>query len=424
MILKGSQRGGSGQLALHLMNDRDNDHVTLQELRGFMSDDLAGALDEAHAMSMATQCRQFMFSLSLNPPKDAQCSVEDLQAAANRAEEVLGLGDQPRALIIHEKRGRRHAHVVWSRIDADEMKAVPMPFFKNKLNALAKELYLEHGWDLPDGLKENGWKNPLNFTLAEWQQAQRLDLDPKELKQLFREAWQRSDNAQSFAGALEAHGYYLARGDRRGFVAVDLHGEVFSVARMVGEKTKTIEARLGSPERLRSVDEVTADNSQLMTDRLRDVLDEQRQLHAEKIKELQAERLALVEAQRQERDELKTAQESRWAEENAERQSKFRKGVRGLWDVLTGRAAHMRAQNESEAFAAHRRDVDQRQQLFDAQMEERRDVTERLEACREEQRDESMRTSRQIAYLLKLERYETQDAPERERSRHRGHTLH
>lgn len=35
MILKGSQRAGAGALASHLMNDRDNDHVTVLEIRGF-----------------------------------------------------------------------------------------------------------------------------------------------------------------------------------------------------------------------------------------------------------------------------------------------------------------------------------------------------------------------------------------------------
>jgi len=46
MILVGSQRGGASQLAAHLMNDRDNDHVTIEELRGFVADDLRGALNE------------------------------------------------------------------------------------------------------------------------------------------------------------------------------------------------------------------------------------------------------------------------------------------------------------------------------------------------------------------------------------------
>ncbi|WP_231704036.1 hypothetical protein [Cochlodiniinecator piscidefendens] len=55
MILKGSQRAGARDLSDHLMNERDNDHVELLDMRGFMADDLHGALDEAHAISKATQ---------------------------------------------------------------------------------------------------------------------------------------------------------------------------------------------------------------------------------------------------------------------------------------------------------------------------------------------------------------------------------
>ena len=48
MILEGSQRGNAAKLARHLMNTRDNDHVELHELRGFVSDEqLLDALLEA-----------------------------------------------------------------------------------------------------------------------------------------------------------------------------------------------------------------------------------------------------------------------------------------------------------------------------------------------------------------------------------------
>lgn len=50
MILKGSHRGNAAKLATHLMNTQDNEHVSLYELRGFMSeDDLHGALKESEA---------------------------------------------------------------------------------------------------------------------------------------------------------------------------------------------------------------------------------------------------------------------------------------------------------------------------------------------------------------------------------------
>lgn len=74
----------------HLLNDFDNDHVELIECRGFIADDLACALDEAHVISKATQCRQFLFSLSLNPPMDHICTAKDFLKAADRAESKLG----------------------------------------------------------------------------------------------------------------------------------------------------------------------------------------------------------------------------------------------------------------------------------------------------------------------------------------------
>jgi len=59
MILKGSQRAGGAQLAAHLLNERDNDHVTLGELRGFAADDLHGAFKEAQAVASGTRCKQY-----------------------------------------------------------------------------------------------------------------------------------------------------------------------------------------------------------------------------------------------------------------------------------------------------------------------------------------------------------------------------
>lgn len=51
MILKGSQRGFGQNLAAHLMNARDNEHIHLHELRGFASDTLKEAFKEAEAIS-------------------------------------------------------------------------------------------------------------------------------------------------------------------------------------------------------------------------------------------------------------------------------------------------------------------------------------------------------------------------------------
>ncbi|HET7060868.1 MAG TPA: hypothetical protein VFI43_01675 [Nitrosospira sp.] len=111
MILVGNQRGGAKDLALHLLK-QENEHVEVHEVRGFASDNLMAALNEAYAISRATHCKQFLFSLSLNPPKHENVSTETFKQAIERAEKKLGLNDQPRAIVFHEKNGRRHCHAV------------------------------------------------------------------------------------------------------------------------------------------------------------------------------------------------------------------------------------------------------------------------------------------------------------------------
>ncbi len=112
MILKGSQRAGARQLSAHLLNTRDNDHVSVFDLRGFMDDSLPDALTEAQAVARGTRCKQYLFSLSLNPPSDRTVSEADFLKAADAAEKKLGLEGNPRAIVFHEKHGRRHAHAV------------------------------------------------------------------------------------------------------------------------------------------------------------------------------------------------------------------------------------------------------------------------------------------------------------------------
>src|ERR1700720_3923635 len=90
------------------MNDRDNDHVELHELRGFASGDLAGAFLEIETAAEATKCRQLFFSVSLNPPKGRNPGVDDFETAADLIEAKFpALKDQPRAIVFHEKEGRR-----------------------------------------------------------------------------------------------------------------------------------------------------------------------------------------------------------------------------------------------------------------------------------------------------------------------------
>lgn len=130
MILKGSQRAGGRALALHLLRQDENDHIEIHEVRGFVSRNLIGAFKEAYAVSRGSRCKQFLFSLSLSPPSDKSVSVETFEQSIAKAEARLGLAGLPRVIVFHEKKGRRHAHCVWSRIDPKTMRARQLSHFK------------------------------------------------------------------------------------------------------------------------------------------------------------------------------------------------------------------------------------------------------------------------------------------------------
>ena len=67
---------------------------------------------------------------------------------------------------------------------------------------IAHDLYLEHGWDMPRGLKAHGIARAENYDLAEAQQSKRAKRDTEELKRLFQTCWEMSDDLTSFrAGA-------------------------------------------------------------------------------------------------------------------------------------------------------------------------------------------------------------------------------
>jgi hypothetical protein len=77
-------------------------------------------------------------------------------------------------------------------------------------------------------------------------------------------------------------GFVLARGDRRGHVALDYQGELYAVARYAGVKTKDMCKRLGDPKELPSIEQAKGQISSDMTGRLRQHL-----THAEKTKQRQ-----------------------------------------------------------------------------------------------------------------------------------------
>ena len=315
MIFVGNNRGNGQNLARHLMSD-ENDHVTLHEISGFASDTLAGAFKEVEALSRGTKCQKYLYSLSLNPPANERVDTEFFMDAISKAEQKLGLEGQTRAIVFHEKENRRHCHVVWNRIDVEQMKAINMIYPKRKLMDVSKDLYLEHG-------------------------------------------------------------LMLAKGDRRGYVATDINGEVYALARWANVKTKDVKARLGDSNTLPSLEQAQAKLAQIVTPAIERLSKQEAKKH-ETIK-AQQEKLFwhLADKHKQERQTLKKHQDARELKEIKIRQERFNKGLRGLFDRIIGTHSKIKKQNELEAYQSAKRDQKQRDTLIFKQMQQRRQLAQR-----------------------------------------------
>lgn len=267
-------------------------------------------------------------------------------------------------------------------------------------------------------------KNPLNYTLVEFQQAKRIGVDdPREIKQIFHEAFRQSDNAKAFKAALEDSGFYLARGDRRGMVAVDLHGKVFSVPRWAGIKTKELRTKFPDPGNLQPVDAVEASIKQNLKDKMRQHMTETLRAFRAELAPIYAERKTLVAGQRVARNKLKQQQSIRAKQEAKHRSERYRSGLLGVYDLLIGKQRAIRKENEADLLICRLRDRNERESLFKAQMKSRRSIQDKIELARIAERKKRKALSKKIADVLNITR-ELSKQPERgERSRGRDRSF-
>jgi hypothetical protein len=378
MLLKASQRSGTRELAAHLLNTRDNDHIELYDLRGFAAADLTDAFDEIEGQARGTKVKKPLFSVSLSPPQEAEATYEHFEDAIAQIETTFGLENQPRAVVFHEKKGRRHAHVVWSLIDTERQRGLEVKFYKNRLMKISRELYLKHGWTLPAGLRRGGKGRVENYTMAEAKRAARAGLNPEEFKRMVRETLDRSDGLKAFEAGLAEKGLYLAKGSR-GFCVVDHAGGVHALARVTGYRKKEVEARLGSPHSLPDVDQVQSFlQKQQQNQRLKRSTEELKRRQAAEKAALVKELEVMKERQREARRELARRQAERKAFEEFRRAERIRGGLTWLFEKLPWRQARAKKQAAREREETRRRDLAERQGMSRTQRQERLELQRQL----------------------------------------------
>lgn len=236
MIIKGNRHNNGGKLASYMMNGdaRKGERAELHQLKGFgEAGNIAEAFRDLEIMAEATKADNALFHVQIRLPEHERLTPEQWEHAADRAEKRLGLTGQPRAITFHinDKTGERHMHVGWSLIDAEEMKAKPVPFFKFRLKSLARQL--ENEFDITRVKNERDGPILYAATKNEQQQAQRLGLDKDAIRNTIRACWERSDCGRSFDDALANEGYILAQGTRRDYVVMDHAGGLHALGKRI-----------------------------------------------------------------------------------------------------------------------------------------------------------------------------------------------
>ena len=233
MIAKGTPHNNGARLARYMTKGKDGERAELWELRGFASPDVVDAFRSIHVIAEATKAQDPFFHVQLRNPEGDTLSRSQWEYAANRVERMLGLKDQPRAIAFHvdEETGHEHMHVAWSRIDEETMTAKALPFYKERLKKISRELELHFGLTLVPNERESSIKYAP--TRDQEEQARRLGVDIHEVRQTIRNCYEHSDCGRSFEVALAQEGLLLAQGDRRDFVVIDYGGGIHALGKRI-----------------------------------------------------------------------------------------------------------------------------------------------------------------------------------------------
>jgi len=261
VIVKGTSCAGAGRLATHLTRTDTNERAELKDIRGVAAEDLLGALREMEAVAAGARTSKPFYHGSINTRADERLTDEQRAYAIDKLEASLGLTGQARVVVVHEKEGREHCHIVWSRIDLDRMAAISDSHNYRKHEEVARALEREFGLERVQGahVERDGKDRPERTpSHREMLQAERTGLSTQQAKELMTATWQTTTNGKEFEAALAEKGWMLARGDRRDFVAIDPNGGVHSIARRIeGAKAEDVRQRFADidPRDLKSVAE-------------------------------------------------------------------------------------------------------------------------------------------------------------------------
>lgn len=249
MIINGGSRSNGAFFSRHLMRADENERVAVVEIRGLRAETVPDAFLEMRDVASGTRCKNYFYHANLNTRADEVLTPEQWAQAVDTLERELGFTDQPRFIVEHDKEGRVHRHVVWSRIDADTMTALSDSHNYRTHEQVAATLEEAFGHEATVRAltrdKDTTVRPAPNVKDWESFRAQDSKIDPKAMRAELTELWSHADSGQAFAAALAERGYILTRGDRRDFCVIDAAGDEHALGRRIaGVKAAELRARM------------------------------------------------------------------------------------------------------------------------------------------------------------------------------------
>lgn len=229
MVIRGSSRGNGRQLAHYLLDKKDNNRVWILDIDGVddpQAEDLHHALFDMSVTAELTNGTKGLYHAQINPDEIAsqKMTAHDWHIAADILGRHLGYEGQRRTVVMHEKKGRIHAHVVWERYDMEKGILKPDSF-----NFAAQDK-ARHEMERLFRQKETPKRNK----------------HQPELKASLTELWSRSNTGQDFIKAANEKGYILAAGTpRHPFMVVDGEARSFDLVRQLkGVRIKEVRQKM------------------------------------------------------------------------------------------------------------------------------------------------------------------------------------
>lgn len=254
MVINGQAVKGAKRLANHLMKD-ENEKVSILEISGTVANDnLHFALRDMEDIGKLTksQSGKVLYHANINPRKNETLTPEQYIKASDKLMEKLGFEGQPRAIVMHQKQSRQHAHLVVQLTDIEKgkLKTISNNYYKHKevSRTLEKEFELA---------KTHEKKTGRSYSQSEAQQAQKAGRKARTNKNFIQHCYQSSRDGKDFVKKLSQYELYLAKGKR--LVVIDKLGQAQSLTRQlrhidsasnVKKKLKDIDASLPEAKKI------------------------------------------------------------------------------------------------------------------------------------------------------------------------------